>query len=159
MILFNSLFTGVGQAIQPIVATNYGAHQMERIYIVRSHAVKTILGMGALFTLFGLISPSTVCHIFLPAAEETTRIANYGIRLYFIAFLPMAFNVLASNYLQSILKTKASFTISFLRNVVLSGCFILLLPSIFGGFVLWCIMPIVELIVLCISIRATHHKD
>lgn len=31
VILFNSLFTGVGQSVQPIIATNYGAGKWERI--------------------------------------------------------------------------------------------------------------------------------
>ena len=37
VILFNSLFTGVGQSIQPVIATNYGAGQWDRIKKVYSN--------------------------------------------------------------------------------------------------------------------------
>lgn len=46
VILFNSLFTGVGQSIQPIVATNYGAGKWERIEKVKRMAFLTIGVMG-----------------------------------------------------------------------------------------------------------------
>lgn len=113
VILFNSLFTGVGQSVQPIIATNYGAGKWERI-------------------------------------------AQNGVRMYFIAFLPMGINLLTSYYLQSILCVKKSLCISLLRNVILSGMAILVFPLLFGGNSLWLVMPIVESVVLLFSLEFLH---
>lgn len=152
VILFNSLFTGVGQSIQPIISTNYGAQKIERIYTIKRMAYITILSMGVVFSLSGVLFPKTICSIFLKVNNEIEQISNYGIRLYFIAFLPLAINLLSSYYLQSILQARKSLCISFLRNIILSGIGIIVFPLIWGKNSLWLVMPIVEIIVLCISI-------
>lgn len=54
VILFNSLFTGVGQTIQPIVATNYGADKWNRIQGIQKMSYLTIVPMGIVFSLSGI---------------------------------------------------------------------------------------------------------
>ena len=152
VILFNSMFTGVGQSIQPIVSMNYGAKNINRIYDIKRMAYVTILIMGIVFSLSGILFPKGISSIFLKVNDEIEQISNYGIRLYFIAFLPLGINLLSSYYLQSILKTKKSLVISILRNIILSGFGIIVFPLIFGKNSLWVVIPFVEIVVLCISI-------
>ncbi len=152
VILFNSLFTGVGQAAQPIIATNYGAGEWGRIKKVKRMAFLTIMVLGLLFSLSGILFPMGVCSIFIRLNDGIRAIAQKGIRMYFAAFLPMGINLLASYYLQSVLRVKQSLAISLLRNVFLSGAAILTFPLLFGGNSLWIVMPVVELVVLCLSL-------
>ena len=70
----------------------------------------------------------------------------------FIAFIPMGLNLLTSYYLQSILSVKRSLFISLLRNVILSSAAILTFPLIFGENSLWLVMPVVECLVLVLSV-------
>ena len=151
VILFNSLFTGVGQSIQPIIATNFGADKWDRIKKVRNMAFLTIICMGILFSASGILFPNGVCSIFMNMTEEMKVIAGKGLRMYFIAFLPMGINLLTSYYLQSVLNTKKSLCISLLRNIILSGIAILVFPLLFGGNSLWLVMPVVEVIVFVVS--------
>lgn len=151
VILFNSLFTGVGQSIQPVVATNYGAGKWNRIGKVKNMAFVTIIVMGAMFSVSGIVFPTKVCSIFMGMTAEMTAIAQVGVRLYFIAFLPMGINLLTSYYLQSVMCVKQSLTISLLRNILLSGIGILLFPLMLGGNSLWLVMPTVEIVVLLLS--------
>ncbi len=151
VILFNSLFTGVGQSIQPVVATNYGAGKWDRIGKVKNMAFVTIIVMGAMFSVSGIVFPTKVCSIFMGMTAEMTAIAQVGVRLYFIAFLPMGINLLTSYYLQSVICVKQSLTISLLRNIILSGVGILTFPLMLGGNSLWMVMPTVEIIVLLLS--------
>ena len=151
VILFNSLFTGVGQSIQPIIATNYGADKWERISKVRNMAFLTIIIMGTIFSLLGVLSPNRICSVFMNMNDEMTAIAQKGVRIYFTAFLPMGINLLTSYYLQSILSVKSSLCISMLRNVFLSSAVIIVFPLIFGGNSLWMAMPTVEVSVLALS--------
>ncbi len=153
VILFNSLFTGVGQSIQPIVATNYGAGIWDRIKKVRKMSFFTIIMMGIAFSLSGILFPETVCSVFMDMNEKMNLIAQRGVRTYFIAILPMGINLLTSYYLQSILSVRKSLCISLLRNVVLSGMAIIIFPMIFGGNGLWMVMPVVERVVLLFSIK------
>jgi len=152
VILFNSLFTGVGQSIQPIVATNFGAGKWDRIQRISKMAFVTIFVMGCLFSMSGILFPTKVSAIFMNLDEEMTDIAQKGVRLYFAAFLPMGMNLLTSYYLQSILNVKKSLCISLLRNVILSSAAILVFPVLFDGNSLWLVMPVVEGAVLLISI-------
>lgn len=151
VILFNSLFTGVGQSIQPVVATNYGAGKWDRIGKVKNMAFVTIIVMGAMFSVSGIVFPTKVCSIFMGMTAEMNAIAQVGVRLYFIAFLPMGINLLTSYYLQSVICVKQSLTISLLRNIILSGVGILTFPLMLGGNSLWMVMPTVEIIVLLLS--------
>ena len=151
VILFNSLFTGVGQSIQPIIATNFGADKWDRIKKVRNMAFLTIICMGILFSASGILFPNGVCSIFMNMTEEMKTIAGRGLRMYFIAFLPMGINLLTSYYLQSVLNTKKSLCISLLRNIILSGIAILVFPLLFGGNSLWLVMPVVEIVVFVVS--------
>ena len=84
--------------------------------------------------------------------KEMSQIARAGLRVYFIAFIPMGINLLTSYYLQSILSVKSSLFISLLRNVILSSTAILTFPLIFGGNSLWLVMPVVECLVLVLSV-------
>ena len=152
VILFNSLFTGVGQSVQPIIATNYGAGNMDRIRESKKLSLFTIAAMGTIFSLSGIMFPESVCNIFLEMTAEMSDIARKGIRIYFMAFLPMGINLLTSYLLQAVMKVKQSLLISLLRNILLSSICILLFPVLFGGDSLWIVMPVVEILVVIISI-------
>lgn len=152
VILVNSLFTGVGQTIQPIIATNYGAGKWERIKGIRRMSYLTIILMGAVFSLSGILFPLGICGVFMEVSGDIEMLAQSAIRTYFIAFLPMGINLLSSYYLQSVLSVRRSLCISLLRNIVLSSLAILTFPLMFGGSSLWFVMPIVEAAVLVVSI-------
>lgn len=159
VILFNSLFTGVGQSIQPVIATNYGAGQWERIHQVKRMAYVTIVVMGIIFSLSGILLPEGVASIFMKLDEPMAAIARKGIRIYFIAFLPMGINLLTSYYLQSVLSVKKSLCISLLRNIILSSIGILTFPLMFGADSLWGVMPVVEAIVFVVSMCFVIKKN
>lgn len=152
VILVNSLFTGVGQTIQPIIATNYGAGKWERIRGIRRMSYLTIAIMGAVFSLSGILFPLVICGAFMEVGAEIETLAQSAIRTYFIAFLPMGINLLSSYYLQSILSVRKSLCISLLRNIILSSIAILTFPLMFDGGSLWFVMPVVESIVFVVSV-------
>ncbi len=152
VILVNSLFTGVGQTIQPIIATNYGAGQWDRIRGIRRMSYLTIMIMGAVFSLSGILFPLGICGIFMEVGGDIEMLAQSAIRTYFVAFLPMGINLLSSYYLQSVLSVKRSLGISLLRNIFLSSAAILTFPLMFGGDSLWFVMPAVEIVVLFVSV-------
>lgn len=152
VILFNSLFTGVGQSVQPIISTNYGAGNTERIKAIKKMAYITVIIMGAVFSLSGILFPVTVCKIFIKMDPTLSAIAGYGVRGYFFAFLPFGINLLTSYYLQAILSSGKSLCISLLRNIILSSVCILIFPLFAGANSLWFVMPVVEVIVLCLCL-------
>ena len=139
VILFNSLFTGVGQSVQPIISTNYGAGNTERIKAIKRMAYITVIIMGAVFSLSGILFPVTVCRIFIKMDPSLSAI-------------PFGINLLTSYYLQAILSSGKSLCISLLRNIILSSVCILIFPLFAGANSLWFVMPVVEVIVLCLCL-------
>lgn len=152
VILFNSLFTGVGQSVQPVISTNHGAGNTDRIAAIKKLAYTTILIMGAFFSLAGILFPRTVCGIFIDMNDTLGVITDFGIRAYFFAFIPFGINLMTSYYLQAVLKTGQSLCISLLRNIILSSVCIIVFPLIFGGSSLWLVAPVIEAVTLIVSI-------
>lgn len=74
VILFNSLFTGVGQSVQPIIATNYGGGKWDRIGKIKKMAFMTIIGMGFIFSMSGILFPTGVCSVFMNPDSQMKHI-------------------------------------------------------------------------------------
>ena len=112
----------------------------------------TITIMGAVFSLSGIMFPLGICGVFMEVGENIEVLAQNAIRTYFIAFLPMGINLLSSYYLQSVLSARKSLFISLLRNIILSSAAIFTFPMMFDGGSLWLVMPVVEVVVLFVSV-------
>ena len=150
--LFQSLFSGVGQALQPIVSTNFGAKETGRVRRALKYGIVTSMVMGLAASLFGMSCPRFVARIFMDVTPDVLAIAPGVIRPFSAIFLFMSFNVTATYYLQSVLRARQATAISLLRGIAVSGVLILLLPALFGVTGIWYAMPLAELIVCLISV-------
>jgi len=150
--LFQSLFSGVGQALQPIVSVNFGAKEHERVRGTLRYALAASLTLGVLFMLVGLCAPKAVVRLFMHATPETLAAAGSVIRPYSVVYLFMAVNVTVTYFLQSTLRAKQATAVSLLRGLIVSGGMILLLPLAFGLTGVWYAMPAAELIVCVLSL-------
>ncbi len=152
VVLFNSIYSGVGQAAQPLVSFAHGAGKEKDVISFRNMGLMSDVIFGIIFSAAGILFPIAVCRLFVDVTPEIAPVAGSAIPKYFLAFLPMAINVFVTYYLQSILKEKLAFVISFLRNIVLSGIGIMVFPAVFGGESLWLVIPAVEAVVLILSL-------
>lgn len=150
--LFQSLFAGVGQAIQPIIATNSGAGQNERCISVRNLGVMTAMAMGILFTAICLVLPRQITGLFMDATPEVLAIAPGIMRKFFIVLLFMGTNIVAIYYLQSVLQSGKALMISLGRGLIVSGFFACVLPLLMGETGLWLALPMAEGILFAVSV-------
>lgn len=135
----------VGQAAQPILSINFGAGQWKRISQVLKYAVLSAGGFGLLWLLVELLFPNGIVRIFMTPTEAVLAIAPQILRSYGLSFLLLPFNVFSTYYFQSVMRPGASFAISVVRGMGLSGLLICLLPLLFGPEMIWFAMPITEL--------------
>lgn len=142
----------VGQAAQPIISTNYGAQNGERIKLTLKYALYTTLFFSILWTSLSLLCPNLYVKIFMNPTDEILSIAPAIICTYSISFLLLPFNVFSTYYFQAIIKPKAAFIVSILRGIILSGVLIILLPKFFNADSIWLTMPITELIVALVAV-------
>lgn len=144
----------VGQAAQPIIATNFGAGKGSRIRQVLRLALGTVAFFGVFWTVLSMACPRLYIRIFMAPTEEILAMAPAIIRTYAVSFLLLPFNIFSTYYFQAIMKPRAAFVVSVARGLVISGSLILILPVLAGGDALWWTMPITELLVMLYSASA-----
>lgn len=152
IVLFQCMFYGVGQSIQPIVSVNHGAGRSDRVRRVFGLSMATALVMGALFCGVMELFPGGVLHLFMDVTDSVMAIAPSILRIYSTSFLLMGVNIVAGYFFQSILKNGQSLLISLLRGFILCAAFALLFPALFGFDAIWWAMPVTELGTLCVAL-------
>lgn len=144
----------IGQASQPIISTNFGAHKGERINQILKYALGTAAVFGLLWTALAECVPNLFVRIFMTPTEEILTIAPNIVRSYGLSFLLLPFNIFSTYYFQALMKPTASFLVSVGRGAVISGILIYLLPAVLGANAVWFAMPITELIVAIAVVAA-----
>ena len=152
IILFQSLFYGVGQSIQPLVSINHGARQHDRVRRLLSLALGTAAVMGVVFCGVVELIPGAILRLFMDTTPSVMAIGPAILRTYAIAFLFMGGSIVASYYFQSVLKNGRSLLISLLRGFLLSAALVVILPAVFGFEAIWWAMPAAELLTLLVSL-------
>ena len=151
-LIATAIFTGVGQAIQPIVSVNFGALKMERVYEAGKLAIFTSLALGIVFYISGLLFPEQLVKIFSKGDKALLDITVVGIKIYFTSFILMGVNIVMTTYLQSKEYSKVSMYISLFRGVVFTMVLLLILSRSFGMIGVWMTLPIAELMTLVLSV-------
>lgn len=150
--MFQALFVGVGQGIQPIVSANCGAGLTDRMKHTWKLALSTVVIMGIVFTAIGLLFPTQMVRLFMDATPEVITAAPGIIRPYFLMYLFLGVNVATTYYLQSSMHSKMSMAIALMRSMVISGLLLFVLPIFLDILGVWLAMPIAELIVAIIAL-------
>ncbi len=139
----------IGQAAQPILSANYGAHAGKRIRDTLRYALGTVAVFTLAVTAVCIAAPNLFVRVFMKPTAEVLQMAPAIIRVYSLSFLLLPFNVFSTYYFQSVMRPGTAFAVSVTRGAVLSGALIYLLPAAFGASMIWFAMPITELVVAC----------
>jgi len=144
--LFQALFCGVGQAIQPLVSSNFGAGQEMRYQKIWKYSLVTVSVMGVLFCLIGECLPVAITKLFVSDAPLVFEAAPFAFRLFFPVFLFLGIVVDADYYLQSVMREKNSIAIGLMYSVILSGLFCMALPKLLGMTGVWIAIPLSDML-------------
>lgn len=147
-LVFNAIFNGMGQAIQPIVSINYGAKKMDRVYKSMKLGVLTSFISGIIFYSLGYFIPDKLASLFTQDTGELLSITINGIQLYFSAFIFMGVNIVLTSYIQSMESYYISTIISLLRGSIYVILVLLILPKLLGINGVWLTVFVVEIITL-----------
>lgn len=134
----------VGQAAQPILSACFGAGKWGRIRAPLKYALMAAAFFSAVWTLLVFLFPNGFIRIFMSPTGDILRIAPAILRGYGVSFLLLPLNIFSTYYFQSLMKPRASFSVSVLRGLVLSGALIYALPALLGPGAVWFAMPVTE---------------
>ena len=151
VIMFYCLFNGIGTALQPMVATAFGASNSERIRKTLKLSFVTAIAMGVFFFALCEIFPGTILKIYMDVTPEVMEIGPRIVRLYSLALPMMGLCMVCNYYFQSTLHRTASLIISLLRCLVFPLIFVFTLPLAFGYDYLWLAVPIGEILTCAIA--------
>ena len=152
VIMFWCLFNGIGTAMQPLVATAFGAGNKDRVKKTLKLAFLTALVMSALFFTTCQLFPETILRIYMDVTDDVLAIGPRIVRMYSICLLAMGFGMVFNYYFQSTLMRSACTLTSVLRGLVFPVALVLTLPLLFGYDSIWLAIPIGEIITAVIAL-------
>lgn len=132
---------GLNQGIQPIVGYNYGAGLYDRMFQVLRTAIIVATVISTIGFLLGTFIPEYLARAFTPHAELIS-IASNGLRITVMAFPIIGFQIVTSNFFQSIGKAGISVFLSLTRQFIFLIPCLLILPQYWGMNGVWGAQPI-----------------
>ncbi len=132
----------ITMAAQPILGFNYGAQNYGRVkktFLISMKAASFIaLGGFLLVQLF----PAFIIKLFNTESQELLEIGMRGLRIYFLAFPLIGFQIITSSYFQSVGKAGIAAILSLLRQVIVLIPILIFLPGVIGLDGVWASAPI-----------------
>ena len=148
---FVMIVMGLNQGMQPIAGYNFGARQYDRLMHVLKLTVIGATCVTSLGFLLGELLPHWAVAVFT-TDEELIRLAAEGMRIVFLCFPIIGFQMVATNFFQSIGMAPKAIFLSLSRQLLFLLPGLLFLPDILAGmgyngsWGVWCSMPLSDLL-------------
>jgi len=139
--VFVFVVIGICQGMQPILGYNYGAGKYDRLF----RTLKLAILSGATITTVGSIVGATnaqlIAKLFMQDANQIECAVNC-LHLTTVGFWIVGFQIVATNYFQSLGMAAKSIFLSLTRQVIFMIPMLLVLPPYFGLDGVWMCFPI-----------------
>jgi Na+-driven multidrug efflux pump len=142
--LFLMPIFGLNQGSQPIIGFNYGAKAYDRVKETLKYAIFAASGIAIIgFICVEAFAPQIIK--LFNSDPKLVEIGSEGIRIYLFMLPVIGFQIISTNYFQSIGKAIISMVLSLLRQVILLIPMYIILPKIFGTLTsVWYAGPIAD---------------
>ena len=140
---------GLNQGMQPIAGYNFGAKLYDRVNKVLKLTIIYATCVTTFGFLVGMLAPNLVVGIFTSDAE-LTELSATGLRITVMFFPIIGFQMVTSNFFQSIGMAGKAIFLSLTRQMLLP-C-LLILPHFFGVAGVWYSMPVSDLLASLIAL-------
>ena len=161
---FVMVVMGLNQGMQPIAGYNFGAQQYDRVLRVLK---LTAIGATCVTTcgfLLGELMPRLAVSLFTKDAE-LVRLAAEGMRITFVCFPIIGFQMVATNFFMSIGMAGKAIFLSLSRQLLFLLPGLVLLPPLFdqytqwnGSWGVWCAMPLSDLLASIVAFLMLMHQ-
>ena len=138
--IFVMVTMGVNQGMQPIAGYNYGAQKFDRLLRVLKLAMISATCVTTSGFLVAEFCPRLCVSLFTDDAQLTPLSIN-GLRILMAAMPIVGYQMVITNFFQSIGMAKISIVLSLTRQLLLLLPLLILLPPYFGIDGVWMSMP------------------
>ena len=143
--MFIMICMGLNQGMQPIAGYNYGARQYSRVREVLWKTIKLGMLMTTICFIFGMFFPRAAAGIFTHD-EQLLELSARSLRITTIAFPIVGFQMIGTNFFQSLGMVRKSIILSLSRQILFLLPLIYLLPKWMGADGVWASFPIADCI-------------
>lgn len=135
------IIIGLNQGVQPIVGYNYGAKAFDRMFKTLRTAVIIATIVSTTGFILGMFIPDFLVRLFT-TDNELIEIAINALRITVMVFPIIGFQIVISNFFQSIGKARIAIFLSLTRQVLFLIPCLLILPPIMGLNGVWGAQPV-----------------
>ena len=143
--LFIMIMMGFNQGMQPISGYNYGARLYSRVRESYWITVKWATFIAVLGFIVSELFPEAACRIFTND-EELLKVSAKGLRLLNLMFSFVGFQMVSTNFFQSLGMVNKSIFLSLSRQLLFLVPAIYILPMFLGENGIWLSYPVSDLI-------------
>ena len=143
--MFIMICMGLNQGMQPIAGYNYGARQYKRVKEVFWKTAKMATAVTTLCFLIGMFIPRLAAGIFTHDKDLLDMAAD-GMRIMSLAFPTVGFQMIGTNFFQSLGMVKKSVILSLSRQILFLLPLLYFLPTFFESKGVWMSFPIADFI-------------
>ena len=162
--VFVMIVMGVNQGMQPIAGYNFGAQQYDRVLRVLKLTIICAVGITTAGFLVGEFAPRLAVSLFT-SDEELIRLSVEGMRIVFVFFPIIGFQMVATNFFQSIGMAGKAIFMSLSRQLLFLMPGLLFLPRFFevstpwdGSWGVWCAMPLSDFLATVVAFFMLTHQ-
>ncbi|MBP3679817.1 MAG: MATE family efflux transporter [Bacteroidaceae bacterium] len=141
---------GITQGMQPIAGYNYGAQQYQRVNAVLKLAIIGATIMTTLTFLIGEFIPELAVRLFTTDEGLISRAAE-GFRIVVLVFPIVGFQMVTSNFFQSIGMANKAIFLSLTRQLLFLLPCLIILPTFLGASGIWWSMPISDAVASAVA--------
>lgn len=157
-IVFFTILLSVTQGMQPIVSFSYGAALLNRTESVFRFSLKIMLSVCILLYIFAYFFGEYLIFLFLKQEQLQDKVfvseIILAMRIYYLGYIFLGFNMLIATYLQSLQRTLPSFFVTFLYTIGFIIVFLPIFSHLFGEVGIWssypCAQSVALVFVICI---------
>lgn len=157
--IFIFIVIGICQGMQPILGYNYGSRRYTRLFRTLRLAACTAVVITTIGSLIGHFFPSTIARMFMQDADQIACAVNC-LQITTLGFWMVGFQVVATNFFQSLGMAGKSVFLSLTRQIIFMIPLLFVLPPIWHLNGVWACFPfsdaaatIVAAIMLAVQVK------
>lgn len=122
---------GLTNGVQPIIGYNYGAKKYDRVLKTLKYACVVAISLTLIGSLCAQLFAKQIATLFT-SDLQLINLTERGMRLAMMMFFVVGFQLVVTNFFQSIGQVKMAIFLSVSRQILFLMPFLLLLPKFFG---------------------------
>lgn len=143
--IFVFIVMGICQGMQPILGYNYGAGKYDRLFRTLRLAATSALIITAIGAIFAHIFPRPIASLFMTDANQIAAAVNC-LNITTLGFWIVGFQIVATNFFQSLGKAGKAVFLSLTRQVIFMIPMLFILPRFFQLDGVWSAFPICDML-------------